>query len=342
MTIKNTSILLTLGASAVMAISGCSNLGAQSPSLDIAVEPLGPSTKKEIGNKFLHMHSLQQQLMFLGSKKYQKIIFSNGSDDIFVSDEIPNTFALASSKVLGEHSHLTMHIDNEGKYVKKIRIKNAESSIYFRLLRKHITTRTILENDNLSSSFLVSSDADTRALTESLGVNKYGFFPVNFIFNRIYTQGKRVGTNVYFSYSEKSKVLSYTTTPKYFYLTPYKRQLFVNYLDSAGITYLTSRDNGIAISDNFENWAKSMEKLGNINKYQYSVYGVFDGKNFYEISDSNYRDSALVVEMIEWIPGGKRAYNIYFKGHHRKVLTDQRFIHFYSSDGKTKFLIRFY
>jgi len=334
--------LLSAASVLVLALSGCSTSYNSQTAIAVAIEPIGPSTKREIGEKYLHTHSLQQQLMLLGSKSGEKIYFSGGSDDVFVSDILPRTFALGVSKSLTKNKNLAISWKKTSPYTKRVSVSNKESSIFSSLLKKHITTNTILETENLTGDFLVGSDAATHALTSSLGVDRFGFFPVKFIFNRIYTQGKRKGVPVYFSYSDKSKVLFYTTSPKYMYLTPYKRQLFVNYLDSKGVSYLTSSKNGLAISDNFENWAMAMDKLSSINKYQYSVYGIFDGHNFFEIADSNYRDSSLVVEMIDWSPDGKRAYNVYYKGHHRKIITDQRFIYYYAPDGTDKFLIRFY
>jgi len=339
---KTTNVLILSSlAIALFSFSGCSTSSTGS-AIDIAVEPLGPSTKKEIGEKYLHVHSLQQQLMLLGGKSGEKIYFTSGSDDLFVTDVLPLSFSLAVSHALGKNKELKITWKKSSSYTKKVTILNSKPNMFQSLSRKHITTNTILEKDNISGDFLVGSDEKTRELTNSLGVDKFGFFPVKFIFNRIYTQGKRKGITVHFSYNDKSKVLFYTTTPEFIRLTPYKRQLFVNYLDSMGISYLTASNNTVAISDNFENWTKAMDKLSRINKYKHAVYGIFDGHNFSEIADSNYRDSSLVVEMIDWSPDGKRAYNIYFNGHHRKVITDQRFIHYYSPDGKNKFLIRFY
>ena len=322
-----------------MALNGCNSF-SRGQAVPIAVESLGATTKREIGEKYLHQHSLQQQLMWLGAKERMKVVFRSGSDDAFVSSTVPRnwTEAVMNAKRRKDIVLTGNILATRGTHL--LNIKKTSPSPYMKLKYEHITPEVLL-GDGLASKYIIKGDRSIQKIIEELNFTPNEFLPVPFIMDKVYGLGLREGIDVFLNVDIKAKMITYSTKPTYINLTPYKRQLFINYLDTRGIGYVTS-SKGIAIKDNMTNWIIAMDELSKINKYRYAVYGIFDGKNFFEIADSNYRDSMIVIEMIDWTPDGKREYNIYYNGAYRKVITDRRFLNYYSPDGKVKYLIRFY
>lgn len=333
------NMLLGLG---ILLITGCGNTVnfASSHTTNVAVENIGSMTKSEMAKKHLHTHSYMQSLMQLSTQERYHTIFGPDDDDIFVTNAYPDSWsqAIKNMKRVKSIDIRVGHLSKDG--IRRVRIKDKRQSVYTKAKNHYIYPR-VLQGDKFSGKYIINTDQTVQSIIARM------YFPnpekqsLEKMMNRLFSVANSEGKDIYFSLNSKSKVLKVSGVPAYHRMTPYKRQFFVNFLNSAGIGY-TTIGNSVAIKDNFTNWVTGMNKLRKLNKYRHAVYAVHDGKNFFEVSDGSYQTAPVTIELIDWIPGGKREYNIYSHGYNRKIDTNKRFYDFYLPDGSKKYTIRFY
>lgn len=334
---------IVAGLSILLMVEGCSGGHSFETSPTIAVEPMGAITTREFGEKHLHVHSLQQQLMLLGLKERFKTSFVPDSDDAFVTNAVPEFWIDA---IIQAKNNPDLSIYGEGIYsktkVKKLHIKNSKKSDYIEL-SEHYTTGKVIQGNVMAGKYIVVTDKGVKNIISSLGLYPSERLKFSYFFDKFYGASKALkNKDIFFNLDVKRNIFQVQETPFFITLTPYKRQYLINYMDTMGISYLSDKSNRIAINDNFSNWVKAMDKLSKLNKYHNAVYGIHDGKYWFEVADSHYGEAPITIEMIDWIPGGKREYNIYCQGYHSKVVTDKRFHTYYLPDGSKKYFIRFY
>ncbi|MBD3822942.1 MAG: hypothetical protein IE916_00335 [Epsilonproteobacteria bacterium] len=335
---KTKSLLFAVGVSLMFA--GCSSIQNEP---DIAVEPIVGMSPMDMGEKHLHTHSLQQTLMRLGLNERFKTYFSPDSDDAFVGYDVPHKW---DDAIVKARNNPLIEVGGSGLYgrsfEKEVNIRNNTPSRYSEL-SKHYTTAKVLYGDVMSGKYIVQTDPSARKMMNSIDFSSSERMRMSYFFDKFYGAIRaQEGKDLYFNLDPKTNIFYVQTQPVFITLTPYKRQYMMNFMDAAGIGYVSNRANQLAIRDNFSNWVTAMNQLSNLNKYKNAVYGIYDGRNWFEISDSHYMGSPITVELIDWIPGGKREYNVYANGYHRKITTDKRFYNFYLPDGSRKYLIRFY
>jgi len=322
-------------------LTGCT-YSPYNKSVHIAVEHMGTITKREMLQKHLHTHSLMQQLQNLGEKKRFKTIFKPNSDDMFVGYTYPDSwFDAIMDAENNEHIEVEGDIVSTSKRKRVLRIVNDTPTAYDEM-QKHYTVGKVLQGSKFAGKYIIEMDPEIRALIAHLSIEQNERIKITRFFDKLYGVASSSGKNLFLAFDPKGNVLYATRKPIYLKnLTPYKRQFFINFLNASGIGYITNGDM-IAIKDNMSNWIKAMNHLHTLTKYHNAVYGIYDGQNFFEITDSSYQKSPITVELIDWIPGGKREYNIYSHRYHRKIDTNKRFYDFYLPDGSKKYVIRFY
>lgn len=334
---------IVIGFGMLLMLEGCGSEYSSMESPTIAVEPIGAITTREFGEKHLHVHSLQQQLMLLGLKERFKTFFMPDSDDAFVTNAVPEFWMDA---IIKAKNNPNISIYGEGIYsktkVKKLNIRNTKQSDYI-ALSEHYTTGKVIQGNVMAGKYIVSTDKVVKNIITSLGIYPSEKVKFSYFFDKFYGAAKALqNKDIFFNLDIKRKIFQVEENPFYVTLTPYKRQYLINYMDTMGISYLSDKESRIAINDNFSNWVKAMDKLSKLNKYHNAVYGIHDGRYWFEVADSHYGEAPITIEMIDWIPGGKREYNIYCQGYHSKVVTDKRFYTYYLPDGSKKYFIRFY
>ena len=305
----------------------------------IAVEPLGRTDTRDILNKELHTLSLQQLLLNAAAKRGARISFQKGSDDAILDDR-------------GEdYDTLVMRILNrpdlriEGDFLlmddHKITLKSIAPSPYKQLF-SHTTTPQVVLGDKHSGKYIIEyRSSDAAKIAESFDFARREPIRIGRFMNKLYDIAGSEGKRLYFYFNTSLKTLFVEDTPRYFRLTPYKRQYLINYLSAAGVPFLAKGDN-VAIGGNFTQWVEGMSLLHKLTKYRHMVYGIYEGGRFYELVDSTPQKSPIVVEFLGWRSDGKREYNIYTPDFHRKITTNKRLYVHYKPDGSHRFIIRFY
>jgi len=337
---------ITIGglASVLIIISGCATntQTARYPTQDttkVAVEHIGAMSKREMAEKHLHTHSFMQSLMQLSIKEGFKTSFGPDDDDIFVSNAYPDTWKEGLNNIKRTKG-IQVKVQRVSPRRKRVRIKDKRVGAYTKA-KNHYFYPRILQGDKVSDKYIIMPSKKAESIIEKLYFTTGNKINLASSLDRIFSIGNAEGTNIYFSLNQKSNVIRVTEQPTFYTMTPYKRQFFINYLNTAGIGY-TTNGNAVAIKDNFSNWVKGMNKLRKLMKYKHAVYAIHDGQNFFEVADGSYQKAPITIELIDWIPGGKREYNIYAQGYNRKIDTDKRFYDYYLPDGSKKYTIRFY
>ena len=331
---------LALSAVGLLWLSGCSSANNYGPNL--AVEPTSTMTKQELTRKHLHTHSLMQTLQHLGQKQGFRTTFSSNSDDMFLSGGIPDTWFDAI--MLAQNSpgtHVTGDVfAGKGAKTKRLTIKDNTRSVYTGLA-KHFTTPYVIQGEKFSGKYIIKMDRSTKKLLKDARFSGRESISMERFFNKLSGVAQSEGKQIYFNLRPKGNIFTVSSSPTFHSMTPYKRQFFVNFLNAAGIGYIAN-GNSVAIKDNLTGWERAMNKLHRLNKYHNAVYAIHDGRNWFEVSDSSYQKAPITVELIDWVPGGVREYNIYSHGFNRKIETTKRFIDWYLPDGSKKYTIRFY
>lgn len=334
--------LSVLAISTLLLATGCSQKysNVQTHQTSVAVENIGATSKRELSKRTLHTHSLMQVLMRQSREERSLTTFAPDSDDIFVSNAyLPSWLdslmdaqnkkgVFISGDIFGKSSH------------RHLKVKDYRASSYTAVKNNRINPK-VLRGDMFSGKYIIKLDEYAQSVVSRMRFNTSDI-SIEGIMNKMYGVANAEGRTLYFDLDDKSKVLRASSSP-YFTeeLSPYKRQFFVNYLNSRGIRY-TSTGNRIAIADNFTSWVNGMNKLVKLNKYKNAVYAVHDGKYFFEVSDGTFQKAPVNIELINWVPGKTREYNVYSHGFNRKINTDKQFYDFFLPNGKKKYTVRFY
>lgn len=329
---------IVLATSAIL-LMGCSSTYQTVDKTNIAVESVGAMTKREMSQKYLHTHSLMQSMMQLGMNERIVTAFRTGSDDMFVTNAYPESWMAG---IMSAQNVPGVEVSGDilgGKTRRVLDIQDNRLTPYD-LAKKHYVYPNILQGERFSDKYIINTDSYVQSIIEQANFSGEKISIERFL-NKIYSIARIEGRDIYYHLDFKSNVITISKTPTYSEMTPFKRQFFVNFLNTRGINYITD-GNRIAVKDNFTNWVAAMDRLQELQKYRHAVYAVHDGVNFFEVADGSYQAAPITIEMIDWTPNGLREYNIYSDGHNRKIDTDQRFYDFYLPDGSKKYTIRFY
>ena len=333
------NILLAVVVASVF--TGCAQQHYAGKSVNIATEPIGAMTKKEIGQKHLHTHSLMQTLQRLGINQGFKTTFTPDSDDAFVGNRVPAKWFDA---IMGAQNSDDIEVSGDllgrGQKTRLLTIRNTRPTVYD-AVSNHFSSADVIKGSKFSGKYIISTDEYSNDIISKLYFAENERIKMSRFFDKFYGVARSEGRDIFFALDTKGNIFSVSRHPSFLRMTPYKRQFFINYLNTAGIGYIT-KGNAIAINDNMTNWTRAMNKLYKLKKYHNAVYAIHDGKNFFEVADSSFQNAPITIELIDWIPGGKREYNIYSHGYHRKIDTDKRFYDYYVPDGSKKYTIRFY
>lgn len=283
--------------------------------------------------KELPSKSLMQNLQRRGEKEGYKTRFTPSSKDVLIADPNKNWNALLIDAQSKKGVYVSGNMFSSG--TKKITVRVNSKTVYDDLLN-YYTRPNVIKGAKYHGKYIVDYDRYTRNLVSDTYFHKNEPIRLKRFMNKLYGVAKKDGKNIYFGLNAKGNVVYAHSSPIYIRLSPLKRQMFVNYLNTAGIRYVGDKTK-VAIADNFDNWVKAMNEVSTYNKYRHQVYGVYSkGGKYYEVADGSYQTTPVGVELVSWNSDGTRTYYIYDKGTSQKIKTNQRMARY------KNYTIRFY